>query len=396
MIHRLTIDAFAATAGGAGALAGLADQPALARCRVAIHDGGMDAALAAYAEQATPQVVIVEAEEAGDALLARLDALAEVCEASTRVLVIGHANDIALYRTLLARGVSDYLPLPLGPAQVAAAVTALYADPQAAPRGKVVAFWGVRGGAGASTLAQNMAWCAGHALHQQVVYIDLDVAFGTSGLAFDLETRQSVADVLANSDRMDPVMLERCLQEYDENLRVLVAPGDPRVSLRMDVDGVDRLLDLASRLAPVVVVDLPRLWGEWIAHVLYSADEAVLVAVPELACLRDSKTMLEVLGARRPPSAAAKLVLNRVDASQKPQLTAKMFADTLGLAPMLTIANDPQSFGAAANDGRMVVESAPGGRAAQALAQLAALLTGTKAAPERDDLRRRLQRWLKG
>lgn len=395
MIHRLTIDAFAATAGGAGAFAGLADQPALARSQVRIQDGGLAAALALYADRATPQVVVVEVEESGDALLARLDLLADVCEANTRVLVIGAANDITLYRALLARGISDYLPLPLGPAQVAASITVLFADPGAAPRGKVVAFWGARGGSGASTLAQNTAWCLGKHLRQSVLYLDLDVAFGTSGLAFDIETRQNVADVLAHPDRMDPVMVERCLQEYDDSLRVLLAPGDPRVGGRIDADGVDRLLDIAAGLAPWVVVDMPHLWSEWSAHVLYSADEVVLVSAPDLASLRDCKTLLEVLGARRAPTAMPKLVLNRVDAARGTQLTAKVFADTLGIAPSLSIPADPQSFGVAANDGRMVPESAAASRAAAALRQLAALLAG-KAAPTRNDLRARLTHWLKG
>lgn len=399
MIHRLTIDAFAVGRAGAEAFADLADQPMLARCRVQVHDGGLPAALALYADRPTPQVVVVEVEQDGDALLAALDRLAEVCEAATRVVVVGPANDIALYRALLARGVSDYLPLPLSPAQLAAAITALFADPQAAPRGKVVAFWGARGGAGASTLAQNAAWCLGKHLREAVLYVDLDVAFGTSGLAFDLETRQNVADMLSHPDRLDPVMLERCLQDYDEALKVLLAPGDPRAAVRMDVDGVDRLLDLAARMAPVVVVDLPRVWSEWTAHVLYGADEVVLVAAPELASLRDSKTMLEVLGARRAPTAAAKLVLNRVDAARQPQLGAKVFADTLGLAPALSIPADPQAFGIAANDGRMVAEAAPASKAAISLRALAALLSG-KAAPARTDLRARLMprlsQWLKG
>lgn len=395
MIHRLTIDAFAATADGTAAFAGLADNPALSRCRVRVQGGGMAAAMACYASQPTPQVVVVETEEDGDALLARLDHLAEVCEATTRVVVVGPANDIRLYRTLLARGVSDYLPLPLSAAQVAMAVIALYAEPQAVPRGRVVAFWGARGGSGASTLAQNAAWCLGRHLRETVLYVDLDVAFGTSGLAFDSETRQSVADVLTHPDRMDPVMLERCLTEYDETLRVLGSPGDPRIPARLEVDGIDRLLDMASRLGAMVVVDMPRLWSDWVAHVLYAADDVVLVAVPDLASLRDCKTLLEILGPRRAPTAGPKLVLNRVEAARRPQLSAKVFADTLGLAPVLSIPSDPQGFGIAANEGRMVPEAAPTSRAAQSVRQLAALLAG-KAAPVRPALRQQLVHWLKG
>lgn len=393
MIHRLTIDAFSAGPAGAAALADLASEPVLSRCRVRVLDGGLAAAQAAYATQPTPQVIVVESLESGDALLAGLDHLAEVCEASTRVVVLGHSNDIALYRTLLGRGISDYLPLPLAGAQVAAAVTALYADPQSAPRGKVVAFWGTRGGCGTSTLAQNAAWGLGRHLRESVLYVDMDTAFGTSGLAFDMEIRQSAADLLAQPDRLDPVMLERCLMDYDETLRVLGTAGDPRSAGRMDVDGIDRLLDMASRMAAQVVVDLPRLWTDWSSHILFSADEVVLVASPDLASLRDAKILLEILAPRRPTP--PRLVLNRVDAAQRAQLDGKIFAETLGLPPALSVPFDPQGFGMAANDGRMVAEAAPASRAAEALRRLAALLAG-RPAPPAADWRKRLAGWLKG
>jgi response regulator of citrate/malate metabolism len=56
--------------------------------------------------------------------------LSEVCDPGTKVIVIGAANDIALYRELMRRGVSEYLVPPLGTLQLIAAITALYADPR--------------------------------------------------------------------------------------------------------------------------------------------------------------------------------------------------------------------------------------------------------------------------
>ena len=41
-----------------------------------------------------------------------LDRLAEVCDASTRLIVLGHVNDVLLYRELIRSGVSEYLVLP--------------------------------------------------------------------------------------------------------------------------------------------------------------------------------------------------------------------------------------------------------------------------------------------
>ena len=45
-------------------------------------------------------------------MLAELDRLAECCDAGTKVVVIGHTNDVVLYRELLKRGVSEYLIAP--------------------------------------------------------------------------------------------------------------------------------------------------------------------------------------------------------------------------------------------------------------------------------------------
>ena len=93
-----------------------------------------------------------------DRLLALLDGLAQVCDPGTKVVVIGQTNDIALYRELMRRGVSEYLTQPLGPLQIIRAVSALYADPSAPFVGRQVAFVGAKGGVGASTLAHNFAW----------------------------------------------------------------------------------------------------------------------------------------------------------------------------------------------------------------------------------------------
>lgn len=396
MIHRLTIDAFPASPLGAAALGGLAEDSTLAHSRVRIEDGGLNAALARYGAEHTPQIILVEAEEDGDALLSRLDRLADVCEATTRVIVLGAHNDIHLYRTLLARGISEYLPLPATQPEVIAAIATLFTDPQATPKGKVIAFWGVRGGAGASTLAQNTAYCLGQQLREPVLYLDMDVAFGTSGLAFDLEARQGIAEILAHPDRMDPVMLERCLAEVDAHLRVLASPGDPRIAARMDVDGIDRLLDMAAQLGAAVVVDLPHVWTDWTAHVLFSAAEVALVSAPDLASLRDCKSMLEILGQRRGPTRAPKLVLNRVESGRHTQLGSKAFTDTLAQAPALSIALDTAVFGEAANSGRMLPEAAPISAATRSLRELAALLAGKPMPVERILWHRNLVHWLKG
>ena len=86
------------------------------------------------------------------------DRLAPVCDAATRVIIIGRMNDVALYRELVRRGVSDYLIAPVGALQIVRAVCGLFSAPDAKPVGRVIAVVGAKGGVGASTIAHNIAF----------------------------------------------------------------------------------------------------------------------------------------------------------------------------------------------------------------------------------------------
>lgn len=398
MALRLNIEAFCAVSDTASSVRAAAEDRRLARSRLSVLDGGLAAAILHYADAPTPQVLVVEEPDPAQ-LAGRLDQLAEVCVAGTKVVVVGPVNDIRLYRELMARGIADYLPAPVTPRQLADSLGGLFADPAAAPRGRVVACWGARGGTGSSAVAQNLAWAMGRHLGEKAILIDLDVAFGTSAMALNLEARQTVADALANPERLDEVLVERCMAEYDDHLLVLASPGDGRGHPQPSSEAVGLLVELASRMAPVVVLDLPHVWAEWTEGVLAAADEVVVTAIPDFACLRDTRALVELLSPRRQGMAAPRLVLNRADNGRKAQLSAKDFADTLKLAPALVIPADPALFAEAATEARALGEVAAGHKTVQALAQLAASLSGKAAPPRqgggRGGVGRSLLDWLK-
>jgi pilus assembly protein CpaE len=392
-LHRVTIDAFAASAETQACLREAAQAPALRRCRLGIQGGGLAGAIEHYAERGTPQLVLVEAAD-GDDLFALLDRLADVCAANTRVLVIGGANDIQLYRTLLQRGISDYLPRPLSGRQIAEAIAALFADSRNAPRGRTYAFFGVRGGAGSSIVAQNFAWHLGRHLAEPVIYVDLDLWFGTSLLAFNLEAKQTAADALAHPERLDEVLMERCLIDYDDNLRILASAGDCRIAPALSLDAVETLIDIARKLAAAVVLDLPRHWTDWTRHCLEAADETVITALPDFASIRDGKTLVEGLAAAR-GTAPARLLLNKVESGRKTQLTAKDFQEALGVAPSLSLPFEPGLFGEAATLGQMLGEVNKSHKAVLAFEQLAASLAGKAPAVKRAARGTALLHWLR-
>ena len=374
MIQSLSIDAFATRADTTALLRETAAGAVFRRSKLSIQEGGIAGAIAHYSDRTTPHLVIVEEGEHDD-LSSLLDRLADVCADQTKVMVIGGRNDIALYRALLSQGVSEYLPRPVTARQLADAITALFSDSRSAPRGKTLAFWGARGGAGSSCLAQNLAWQIGGLLGESALYIDLDLCFGTSLLAFNLEAKQTVADAIGHPERLDDVLMERCLIDYDERLRILASGGDCRAAPEVTLDAVELLLDLARRLAPVVVLDLPRLWTDWTRFCLDTADEVLITATPDFASARECKTLLDALTASRGGAAPAKLLLNKLDLGKSP-LTGRDFQEALGVAPVLSLPLEPGLFGEAGNRGQTLGESGKTHKVTQSLQALAQTLVG--------------------
>src|SRR5690606_7753360 len=219
-VPRISIQAFCELPETARALQSAAQDRRLAKTHVHIQMGGVQAAAQYFAANPTPNLILVESTLDGASMLAELDRLAECCDAGTKVIVVGHVNDVLLYRELLKRGVSEYLVAPVVPLQLMESISNLYSDPESDPIGHVVAFVGAKGGVGSSTICHNVAWTMSEVLKTDVVIADLDLAFGTTGLDFNQDPVQGIAEALSSPERLDEVLLDRLLTKCSDHLSI--------------------------------------------------------------------------------------------------------------------------------------------------------------------------------
>ena len=147
---RVSVQAFCETVETAAAIQAAGEDRRLSKAHLRIQMGGLTAAIEAYQSSPTPNVIILETESRSEDILGGLDQLAEVCDAGTRLVIIGRMNDVTLYRELVRRGVSDYLISPVGPLQIVRSVCGLFSAPDAKPVGRIIAVVGAKGGVGAS------------------------------------------------------------------------------------------------------------------------------------------------------------------------------------------------------------------------------------------------------
>ncbi len=373
---RVSVQAFCETVETAAAVQGAGEDRRLGKAHLKIQMGGIAAAIEAYHGSPTPNVIVIENEGRGDAILAGLDSLAEVCDAGTRVIVIGHVNDVVLYRELVRRGVNDYLIAPIGTIDVVRSVCGLFSAPDAKAVGRIIAIVGAKGGVGASTVAHNVAFAVARELKLDTVVVDLDLGFGTAGLDYNQDPPQGVADAVFSPDRVDNAFIDRLLSKCTDHLSLLAAPATLDRVYDFSAEAFEPIVDSLRATVPCIVLDVPHQWSGWTKKTLIGADDILVVAGPDLANLRNTKNLLDLLKAARPNDRRPRYCLNQIGMAKRPEIKPADFAKALEDEPAAIIPFDPQVFGTAANNGQMIAELSSSHRVAGIFQQLAQDLTG--------------------
>lgn len=374
-VPRISIHAFCESPAMTALIEQAAVDRRLSKAHLTMHMGGLAKAVDHFQTSATPNLIVVESVEGGPALFGQLGELAEVCDPSTKVIIIGRVNDIALYRELTRQGVSDYIVRPQSPLTLIRSIAALYVDPSAPPIGKTIAFVGARGGVGSSTLAHNVAWVCAEELRSDTVILDLDLPFGTASLDFEQDPTSGLMEALSSPERLDDVLLDRLLQKHTERLSLFTAPNLLDRDYNIDDQAFETVIDVVRGSAPTIVVDVPHVWTSWSKRILQTADEIVITAAPDLASFRNTKNLIDIVAGSRPNDSAPVLVLNQFDPKVS-SVQAEQYVEHVGLKPAVTIAWEPQLFHAAATNASPIVEVGAKSKTASAIRDLSGRLLG--------------------
>jgi pilus assembly protein CpaE len=372
---RVSVQAFCETEQTAAAVRSAGEDRRLGKAHLSVQMGGVAAAIETYHTVPTPNVIILETEGRSD-ILAGLDELATVCDAGTRVVVIGSINDVAPYRELVRRGVNDYVVGPVETIDVVRSICSLFSASEAVASGRVIAVVGAKGGVGSSTVAHNIAWAIARDVALDSVVIDLDLAFGTAGLDYNQDPLQGIANAVFSPDRLDTSFVERLLSKCTDRLSLLAAPATLDQVYDFGANAFDSVFDTLRMTTSCIVLDVPHQWSAWTKRALVGADDILIVAEPDLANLRNAKNMLNMLKASRPNDRAPQYCLNQVGMPRRPEINARGFIKAIESPPIATIPFDSRLFGMAANNGQMIAEISANHRTAKTFLQMAQRLTG--------------------
>lgn len=370
-LPRIAIHAFCDRPQTAGAVQAMSNDWRMSRTNLTVYMGGLTAAIEYYRNESTPGLVMFESGLRGADLFAELEQLASVVDSGTKVVMLGATNDIRLYRELMEKGLSDYLVPPFNPVGLIRSLSELYADPDQPFVGRVVAFFGAKGGVGSSTLAHNVAWALASKLGQETALVDMDSSWGTTGLDFNYDSTQGLEEALADSDRLDETLLDRIMVRHTDKLTILPASASLGSPAPTSTEAYEAVVDGVRSLSPLTILDMPHVWSQWSSQMLISADDVVITATPDLANLRNTKNIVDFLKAARPNDAPPLLILNKTGVPKTAEIPVKDFAAAVGLDPALVLAYEPVVYTEASNDGKMLSDISAASAAFEGMMYLA-------------------------
>jgi pilus assembly protein CpaE len=264
--------------------------------------GSLAAATAALAKEKSPRLLILDVSGIEDPLN-QLMRLAELCDPSICVIVIGDRSDITFYRELKSTGVADYFHKPLvRDLFISTCKAVLSPDGNYLERrtGKLVFVLGVRGGTGATTIATNLAWSMAESKRRHTMLVDLGLRTGDAALQLDALPSHALCDALGHPERVDQLFLERGLKPITGRLSLLASleplNGDPLLSEEAFLWLLDKLLPRYR----VTIVELPAGVAMRMTWALRLPSTCILISNMSLAGARDLARWSDTIGLDTP------------------------------------------------------------------------------------------------
>ncbi len=223
----------------------------------------------------------------------------------------------------------------------------------------IVTFLGTKGGTGTTTMAVNAAADLHRVSERPTVIVDLKPAPGDVALFLGLRPRQALPGFLDELAWLDPGTAGRFVSEHVCGVDVLAAGEEWGRPATRDAEGVEQtLLSLAS-LYEFVIVDAGSSMGPVTVSALQTSDLVVLVANPDVPCLRNLPRLIDAVRLAGVGAERLRILVNR--ASEFGVVSLLQIEKVLGFQIDWSIASDYRTVASAVTAGVPVSTLRPNG-----------------------------------
>ena len=335
-----------------------------------------------------PDVAILELSEDATATFEVVRKLHEEVPSLGIILLSADASPQLILGGLRA-GAQEFLTLPLDLGELDRAVDRLrkllgQMSGNGKRRGRLVAVYSAKGGAGASSVATNLALALAAHLDRKVALVDFNLQVGDLALMLDLKPDHSFARAVEDG-AVDEPKVDGIMARHRSGVRLLTVCDRPEDSDLVFRNHVPELFGILNNSFDWVVVDLGRHIDERSIELLDLADDVLMVSVLDVPTIRNTRRYIDLLERLEIPSHRVKLVVNRHQEGGR--LSNRDLENTVGMPVFWALPNEYRSMSAAIDSGNPVVLDSPRSRLARSYRDLAsALVEAAAEVPSTEDV----------
>lgn len=221
----------------------------------------------------------------------------------------------------LRAGADDYLIKPFHPAELMARIKSLlarFAPSEGmlghAPMGRLLTFYGAKGGVGTTTIAINTAIALQQQFGRKVCLVDGNLQFGDHRVFLDLGLdKRSIVDVVTSSS-IDIDLIKNVVVKHDSGIDLLLAPPSPETAELVTIEHMPVILEALRSAYDYVLVDIDKRLDDINLGVIEASETFFVVMTADLSCLKNVRLVLETIGHLGFSQDKVKLILNRSNA----------------------------------------------------------------------------------
>lgn len=230
----------------------------------------------------------------------------------------------------LRAGADDDIVKPFHPLELLARIKALLSRSGGGSRskggaeqptlGRLLSFYGAKGGVGTTTMAINSAIALATRLRRRVALFDANLQFGDERVFLDLGLdASSIVSAITEPD-LDGELLKRLMVPHRSGIELLLAPPNPEQAdivverQRTHPGSLTNVLSLLRKAYDYTIVDTARTIDDFTLQLFDESDVIFVVMTADLSCLKNVRLVLETMDSLGFARDKVQLVLNRSNA----------------------------------------------------------------------------------
>jgi len=288
---------------------------------------------------------------------------------STQIVILSVQSEPDYMRRAMLAGARDFLPKPpsadelvstirkVGQRALTQAVmipsvqgpgASVSISPAHAVHGKVIVVYSPRGGVGRTMVSTNLALSL-QTEDTPTVIVDAALQFGDVSACLNLQTRNSLLDLVEQVGELDTDLVDRIAVHHASGLKVVAAPARPEQAESVQGAHISKVIRFLATIFHYVVVDTSAALNESTIGAIDASDIVVLVGAPDLPTIKNLRMFFDLGEALNLTPQKTVLIMNRMD--KRFGISAEKVADLLKQPILAQIPLDDRVVPLSTNNG---------------------------------------------